>query len=384
MKPRRFSSGRINVMQLVWNLGMGGLEKLAIDICRHLPQDQFSASICVLQSGDAIENRLDSDLVDLLSIRQYCGNDPTVPFRLARLLRNRQVDVLHSHSWGTLLEGIFAAKLARVPAVIHSEHSTTDRRRRRIIAQRVGWGMVNQVVAVSGAVADRMTNIVGYPRKKIRVIPNGVDLEQFRRLDVPRRDLREEFGLSGIGYLIGMVARFVPFKNHAGVLRALPKLHKAGIDAHLALAGSGPLRDQLETLSESLGITDKVHFLGNTNQTCQFLNSLDVFVSNSTSGEGLSLAVLEAMACEVPVVATAVAEHPNVLDDGRAGSLILPENEDALVEALLHLAKHPEVRTSLGQAGRQRVLDKYSYDGMMEAYQHLYRRETVSRKWTHD
>ena len=119
-----------------------------------------------------------------------------------------------------------------------------------------------------------------------------------------------------------------------------------------------------------------MHFLGNTNQTCRFLNSLDVFVSNSTSGEGLSLAVLEAMACEVPVVATAVAEHPNVLDDGRAGRLILPENEEALVEALLHLAKHPEVLTSLGQAGRQRVLDKYSYDGMMEAYQQLYRLET--------
>ena len=376
MKPRRFSSGRINVMQLVWDLGMGGLEKLAIDISNHLPQDQFSASICVLKPGGAMESRVDSDLVDLLCIRQYCGNDPTVPFRLARLLRRRQVDVLHSHAWGTLLEGISAAKLARVPAVIHTEHSTTDRRRRRIIAQRVGWKMVNQVVACSGAVADRMTNIVNYPREKIRVIPNGVDLEQFRRLDVPRRELREEFGLSGIGFLIGMVARFVPFKNHAGVLQALPKLHEAGIDAHLALAGSGPLRDQLETLSESLGITDKVHFLGNTNQTCRFLNSLDVFVSNSTSGEGLSLAVLEAMACEVPVVATAVAEHPNVLDDGRAGSLILPENEEALVEALLHLAKHPEVLTSLGQAGRQRVLDKYSYDGMMEAYQQLYRLET--------
>jgi len=375
MKRRRSSSGRINVMQLVWNLGMGGLEKLAIDICSHLPQDQFSASICVLQSGGAMESRVDSNLSDLLCIRQYCGNDPTVPFRLARLLLRRRVEVLHSHSWGTLLEGIFAAKLARVPAVIHSEHSTTDRRRRRVIGQRVGWAMVNQVVAVSDAVADRMTNIVNYPMEKIRVIPNGVDLEQFRRLDVPRGDLREEFGLPGIGYLIGMVARFVPFKNHAGVLRALPKLHKAGIDAHLALAGSGPLRDQLKALSESLGITDRVHFLGNTNQTCRFLNSLDVFVSNSTSGEGLSLAVLEAMACEVPVVATAVAEHPNVLDNGRAGSLIPPENENALVETLLHLAKHPEVLTSLGQAGRQRALDRYSFDGMMEAYLQLYRRE---------
>ncbi len=362
-------------MQLVWNLGMGGLEKLAIDICSHLPQDQFSASICVLQSGGAMESRVDSNVTDLLCIRQCCGNDPTVPFRLARLLRRRQIDVLHSHSWGTLLEGIFAARLAGVPAVIHSEHSTTDRRRRRIIGQRVGWGMVNQVVAVSDAVADRMTNIVDYPNEKIRVIPNGVDLEQFRRLDVPRRDLREEFGLSGTGYLIGMVARFMPFKNHAGVLRALPKLHKAGIDAHLALAGSGPLRDHLKTLSESLGIADRVHFLGNINQTCRFLNSLDVFVSNSTSGEGLSLAVLEAMACEVPVIATAVAEHPNVLDHGRAGRLIPPENEDALVEALLHLAKHPEVQTSLGQTGRQRVLDKYSFDGMMEAYQQLYRCE---------
>ena len=373
MRRRRFSRDRINVMQLVWDLGMGGLEKLAIDICSHLPQDQFSSSICVLQPGGAMESRVDPDLVDLLCVQQNYGNDPTVPLRLARLLRNRQIDVLHSHSWGTLLEGILASKLAGVPTVIHSEHSTTDRRRRRIIAQRVGWSLVNQVVAVSDAVADRMTNIVNYPKKNIRVISNGVDLKQFRRLQTSRRELREEFGMPDVGFLIGMVARFVPFKNHAGVLRALPKLQEAGIDAHLALAGNGPLHEQLKTLSKSLGITDKVHFLGNINQTCRFLNSLDVFVSNSTSGEGLSLAVLEAMACEVPVVATAVAEHPNVLDDGRAGSLILPENEDALVEALLHLAKHPEIMMSIGQAGRRRVFNRYSYDSMMAAYRQLYR-----------
>ncbi|WP_321495889.1 glycosyltransferase [uncultured Desulfobacter sp.] len=353
---------------------MGGLEKLAIDICSHLPKDQFSAAICVLNPGGAMESRVDSDLVDLLCIRQYRGNDPTVPLRLARLLRNRQIDVLHSHSWGTLLEGIMAANIARVPTVIHSEHSTTDRRFRRIIAQRVGWAMVNQVVAVSDAVADRMTNIVNFPMKKIRVIPNGVNVAQFRRLGIPRCELREQFSLPDTEFLIGMVARFVPFKNHAGVLKALPKLHEAGINAHLALAGNGPLRDQLKMLSESLGIADKVHFLGNINQTCRFLNSLDVFVSNSTSGEGLSLAVLEAMACEVPVVATAVAEHPNVLDNGKAGSLIAPESEDALGETLLHLAKHPQVLTSFGQAARQRVLNRYNYDGMMTAYQQLYRR----------
>ena len=376
MKHRRFSNDRINVMQLVWDLGMGGLEKLAIDICSHLPQDQFSACICVLQPGGAMESRVDRNLVDLLCVPQNYGNDPTVAFRLAQLLRERQIDVLHSHSWGTLLEGIFASKLAGVPAAIHTEHSTTDRRRRRIIAQRLGWRMVSQVVACSDAVADRMTNIVGYPRKKIHVIPNGVDLEHFRCLDVPRHDLREKFGLSGTGFLIGMVARLVPFKNHAGVLQALPRLHRAGIDAHLVLAGNGPLRGQLETLSESLGITDKVHFLGNINQTCQFLNSLDVFVSNSTSGEGLSLAVLEAMACEIPVVATAMAEHSKVLYNGKAGSLIPPGNEDALVDSLLHLAKNPEVLTSIGKAGRRRVQDRYSYDGMMAAYQQLYRRST--------
>ena len=74
MKHRQFPSGRINVMQLVWDLGMGGLEKLAIDICSHLPQDQFSASICVLQPGGAMENRVDQNLVDLLCVRQNYGN----------------------------------------------------------------------------------------------------------------------------------------------------------------------------------------------------------------------------------------------------------------------------------------------------------------------
>ena len=319
-----------------------------------------------------MESRVETDHVDLVCIRRRHGNDPTVPFRLARLLRQRRVDILHTNMWAALLEGVVAAKLARVPTVIHEEHGTIHDRRRRVIAQRVGWAMASQVVAVSDALADRMTEIVGYPRSKIQVIPNSVDVEKNRRLEFPKRQLRAEFGMPEDGYLIGMLARFVPFKNHAGVLHAVATLRETGIDAHLALAGNGPLRDELQGLARDLGIAANVHFLGETDQVARLLNSLDVFVSNSACNEGLSLALLEAMACEVPVVATAVAGHPEVLDGGKAGMLIPPKDPDALVAALRHLGDKPDVRDSLGRLGRQRAEDRYSVDVMVESYRKLY------------
>ena len=363
---------RIKVMQLVWGLGMGGMENTLINVCNRLPRDLFEPSICFYQNNGAMERRVETEHVELVHVRRWFGNDPSYPLRLARELRRRRIDILHTNMWATLVEGIVAAKLARVPVVIHEEHGMISDRRRRVVAQRWAWRKASRVVSVSAALADRMTSVVGYPRNDIHVINNSVDTERFRPLDTPKHELRRELILPTDAPLIGMVSRFVPFKDHAGVIRAIARLHGTGCKAHLALVGDGPLRDELKQLADELDVLEYVHFLGELNNVERLLNALDIFVSNSSHNEGLSLAILEAMACEVPVVATRVAAHSEVLDEGKAGKLVTPGDERELVEQLRQLVANPPMRSTLARAGRERAIDRFGVLAMVESYSRMY------------
>ena len=233
---------------------------------------------------------------------------------------------------------------------------------------------MDQVVAVSNALADRASRIVGFPRDLIHVIPNSVDTDAFQPSEVPKWELRQRLDLPSGGVLVGMVARFVPFKDHAGAIRAVAELRTTGVEAHLAFAGSGQLRDELGQLAHELGVTDRVHFLGELAQVERLLHALDVFVSNSSHNEGMSLSVLEAMACGIPVVSTRVAAAPEVLDEGNAGILIPPRDAKALADAIRTLAEEPDTSTLLGRMGRKRAKDHYSVTVMVKAYQRLYER----------
>jgi len=365
---------RLHLMHLVYNLGTGGMENTLIQVCNRLPTDEFRPTICVLEAGGGMEGRVDTERVELIHVPRRFGNDPTVPFRVARQLRRRRIDILQTNQWATLIEGIVAAKIARVPILVHGEHGKIRGRRRQIVAQRWVWSRVNQVYAVSAALADRAARVVGFPRDRIGVINNSVDTEHFRPAVTPKGELRKRFGLPTSGLLVGMVARFVPFKDHAGVIKALARLRQADLDVRLAFVGNGPLRDELAQLAKDLRLADRVHFLGEMEQVRPLLQALDVFVSNSSHNEGLSLSVLEAMACGVAVVSTRVAASPEVLAGGVAGVLIPPRDTDALVNALRELTENPQRRISLALAGCKRAEEHYSVVTMVEGYRDMYAR----------
>ncbi len=374
MKQPRPANRRLHLMHLVLNLGTGGMENTLIQVCNRLPLDEFKPTICVFEAGGGMEDRIDTHRVELIHVLKRFGNDPTVPFRVARQLRRRRIDILQTNQWATLIEGIAAAKIAHVPIMVHGEHGTIQDRRRQIVAQRWGWSRVNQFYAVSAALADRAAQIVGFPRDRIGVINNSVDTVHFRPAVTPKYELRKQLGLPASGLLVGMVARFVPFKDHAGVIKTLAKLRQADLDVRLAFVGSGPLRDELVQLAKVLRIEDRVHFLGEMGQVRPLLQALDVFVSNSSHNEGMSLSVLEAMACGVTVVSTRVAASPDVLAGGNAGVLIPPQDTDALVKALRELTENPQRRISLAQAGCKRAEEHFSVLTMVQGYRDMYAR----------
>jgi sugar transferase (PEP-CTERM/EpsH1 system associated) len=358
-------------MHAVFSLETGGLENGVVNLCNRLDPERFQASICVFQGGGELESRVDPERVELLTLRRLRNNDPSLPFRLAWQLWRHRIDVLHTHSWGTLMEGVIAAKLARTPVVVHGEHGIMETRPRNVRLQRLMWSRTQQVTAVARPLADRMADLVGYSRKRIQVIPNGVDTVRFSPRPQERNEARRHFGLPQSNLVVGMVARMVPVKNHRGVLDAVADLVEAGMPITLALAGDGPLLGELQRIAGELGLQGRVRFLGDVANVDRFLESLDLFVLNSLS-EGMSNTVLEAMACGLPVVATTVGANTDLVVEGQTGLLIPPNDCAALRHAIAVLAADSPLRESMGNQGRARVERLHGMEKMVRDYSQLY------------
>jgi sugar transferase (PEP-CTERM/EpsH1 system associated) len=356
---------------IVPSLAAAGMENVVVNLCNQLTPDEFRPLICTLAQGGKLESEVDRDRVELLNVPRRFGNDPRVPLRLAAEFRRRRIDLVQTNSWGTLVEGFVAARLARVPVVVHAEYGTMETRRRNVYVQRLLWRGLHRVVAVCDPLADTMAETIGFPRERIDVIPVGVDTRRFRMADSDKNALRRQLGLPQDVLLLGMVARFIPLKDHEGVIQALARLSQAGIELHLALAGDGPLRTQLEAAARELQVADRVHFLGIVPQVEPVLRALDILVSNSHR-EGMSVTIVEAMASGLPVVATDVGAAEELLAAGAAGVLIRPRDADALVAAIHELAQQPARRRMLGQAARQRAEAVFSTTAMVEGYARMY------------
>lgn len=361
---------RINVMHAVFSLETGGLENGVVNLCNRLDPLKFQASICVFKGGGELESRVKQH-VELFTLRRLRSNDPTLPFRLALELRRRRIDILHTHSWGTMVEGIVAAKLARTPVIVHGEHGVLERRQHNIHIQRILWKFAHSLTSVASPLADDMSNLVGFPRNRIRVIPNGVDTDRFCPRPDERTSARQQFGLSPTDVVVGMVARLVPVKNHEGVLRALAELAQQGKLVTLALAGCGSLLEKLQSLAMSMGLHGRVHFLGDLDNVHKFLNAIDIFVLNSHS-EGMSNTILEAMSCGLPVIVTKVGANSELVVEGQNGLLIPSDNHLALAEAISTLAENSHLRLQMGEAGRARIERDYGIARMVHEYSDLY------------
>lgn len=363
---------RVRVVHTVFSLGTGGMENGVVNLCNRLDPARFAPAICTFAPGGALEARVDRDRVEIFCVPRRWNNDPTLPLRLARELRRRQAEVVHTHAWGTLVEGVLAARLAGTPKIVHGEHGLleNDKWRRRVL-QRWLWARADQLLSVSGRLADEMMELAPKRTRSVRVVPNGVDADRFRPADGHVTAARASFGLPMDSVVIGMVARLVPVKNHAGLLAAASVLLRAERQFTIALAGDGPLRDQLSRQVDDLGLSGRVHFLGDVTNIADFYRALDIFVLNSDS-EGMSNTILEAMSTGLPIVATDVGSNAASVAAGRTGLLVPPADSRALAAALVRLIDDPQLRLAYGSAGRLRVEDEFSLDRMVRRYEEIY------------
>ena len=237
----------------------------------------------------------------------------------------------------------------------------------------------DRIVAPSQSIVDKLVADENADGTRCRTIPNGVDTNVFRPADTGRRRaLRAELGFADSDVLIGIVASFTPVKRHVDLLDAFAQVKAAHPTARLVLIGDGPLRDAVVSQIAHLGLGTNVTLLGPRADVDRILPALDVFVLSSNT-EGLSNAILEAQACGLPVVATAVGGNPDLVRAGETGWLVPPESPAELARALNEAIAQPQTAREFGANARTRVVREHSVDAMALAYENLYRELTDAR-----
>jgi glycosyltransferase involved in cell wall biosynthesis len=239
-----------------------------------------------------------------------------------------------------------------------------DDRRDLRRALRVASRFVDRFVLVGNRLRPYYTDRVRIPSGRMSVIPNGIDVDRFVP-GAPAAAARAALGLP-TGFLIGSAGRLTWEKNFTLLLRGVHAARRRGVNVCLALMGDGTQRAELGALADSLGIRDAVTFLGWRTDTDRILPLLDAYVVSSAT-EGLPLAVLEAMACAIPILSTPVGEMPLLLGDGNIGELYAPDPE-ALADVLVRTATQDEQRRQRGRAARVLATRQYSAAAMVDAY----------------
>ena len=356
----------VRVMHVVYTLRTGGMEMGVVKLVNGLDPGRVQSAICSTTPAGAEIKALVQRSVPVFELSRRAGNDVRVVRDLYRVFKRERPHVVHTHAWGTLLEGLVAARAAGVPVVVHGEHGTLQLRGYQRWLQRLGWASADKVLSVSSKLAERMAAATGFNQGQITTIRNGVDVDRFQ--PVNQAAARRALGVPD-GLVVGTVGRLVPVKDQATLVDAVAELCRSGLPVTLVIAGDGPERPALEARAAAAGVD--LRLIGYRADVDQVLSALDVFVLSSVS-EGLSNTILEAMAAARPVVATRVGGAEEMIDDGVTGVLVPPSDAAAMAAALRRVLAAGDRGAAMGTAARRRVEAEFTLPGMMRRYEQLY------------
>ena len=266
----------------------------------------------------------------------------------------------------------------QVPVLVCTAQNINEGARWRELAYRITDPLCDLTTNVGAAAAARYVRVGAVPKSKIRALPNGIDTRAFRPDASVRVAGRRALGLQG-AFVWLAVGRLDEAKDYPTMLQAFSKVAESSPESLLLIAGAGPLEGDVKGLAVKLGLEQKVRFLGLRRDTSVLMNAADAFILSS-AWEGMPLALLEASATGLPVVATAVGGVPEIVMSERSGFLTPPKDPAALAHATGRIMAMPEEeRKRMGEAGRAHVEANYSLEHVVSLWEELYT-ELLSRK----
>jgi glycosyltransferase involved in cell wall biosynthesis len=348
---------KTRILEILATLQPAGAENVVLTLASGLDRSRFDVAVASLYDAfpGGLESLFHERHIPVWHLGKRRGPDPRMYSRLERVVREFQPDVIHSHCYVTR----YTLHL-RARAIVHTVHNLAavevGRFGRFVNRYVFGRGVIP--IAVGRAVADSFHEMYGF--RPSATIPNGIDTNRFWRPDTRER-WRNENGFRQDDLLVVSVGRLAPQKNPMALVKAIVNVP----DAKLLMVGEGDLRERLHGY-------ERVHLLGIRSDIPEILAASDIFALAS-DWEGLPLAIVEAMAAGLPIVATCVGCVSELVEHGRTGLLVLPRDECALAAALRDLAGDRKRRQEMGAAGRARALS-FGADAMVAAYDELFSR----------
>ncbi len=362
------------VTHIVYSLYHGGAEHIIYTLLRRGDSTAFDHSVIALTSGGSLVDEIEGSGRDVFLLGKRKGFAPSLPFRLASLIKNIDPEIIHLHNaspgvWGTLAS-ILSGTGARLVKMEHRPWIPGDlpffhRKIYRLLASRA-----ERIITVSEHARGSFSRSFPSLDGRLVTILNGIDLAPFN--DIPDlEECRKWFGLPPTHPLVGTVGRLVPVKNHMFLLDAFLEVKKSCPGAHLAILGQGPLESRLRSYAASLGISESLSILPATLDVHKFLGALDIFTLTSRS-EGMPLTLLEGMAAALPVVAASVGGVPEVISDGEEGYLFPSGSLSDLTEKIVRLAENPDSAASMGLRGREKAFRDFGEKRFVAEIESLY------------
>lgn len=387
------SSEKITVMQAIGNLNIGGAQEVVSTLVGCLPSQECHSIVCTLRDG-ALRQEIEKAgiHVEVLTGRRY--NVLNLPMfivdqiKLGReiksIIEKHNVDIIQTHLLGSLDFLVmllpYVSPLRSVIWTFHNirfelnasrltEHYWTLRPKKfgHRLLYRLGSYLIGGFVAVSDQVKQAMIEMIGPIGSKVTVICNGIDTRKYEKV-VDKELVRSQFGLDLQKHLIVVVATLKEQKGHRYLVDALASVVPQNPQVHAIFIGNGPLRAELESQVNERDLNGHIYFLGDRHDVPELLAASDLFVLPSL-WEGLPMALLEAMATGLPVIATKVSGTVQVVIPDESGILVPPGDVEELAQSIGSLLHDPKRAKAMGQAARRRVVENFS--AQKQAAEHL-------------
>ena len=363
---------RLRILYTVNRMDIGGSQTHLLQVLRLLDRNQFEPMLCCLSGEGALLETARETGATVVGVGLGRLKSPSAAgavLRLTRFMRRARIDIVHNYLLRANVAGTLAARLARVPLVLTSKRGCHEMRGLELAAVRLSNRLADCVTANAEAVRRYVHDNEGCPLEKMVVIPSGIDTDRFAPL--APADYKARLGVAPDRRVVGIVTRMRVRKGVEEFLRAMGMVREQMPEACAVVVGEVDLDASLRALVQELRLDGHLHLLGRRSDMADVLSAFDLFVLSSHD-EGMSNAILEAMAMQRPVVATDVGGTNEVVQDGRTGVLVPAKDPAALAQGILRVLRAPQEGAAMGERGRAIAIERFSARAMVRQMEQLY------------
>lgn len=361
---------KIKILHLVLTLDTGGLENGVVNIINGLDDEKYTSLLCCIKHGGELVGRIDKN-IKVMELNHYEGIQLSVLKRLRDIIISENIDIIHTRNYKPYMFGYLSSMWLRGVSVIHSEHGKDyPFGRVKMFIQKLFSYHTDLIIALSNDIKMNMIRYIGIDSERIKVIINGVDTKKFSP-GVCKANLRDEFKLDESDIVIGAIGRLVKVKNIPELLRAVGNAYAGNNKIRLIVVGDGPERDEFQKIITRDNMESYVQLAGSRNDINDMLRLFDIYTLTS-SNEGISNTLLEAMASGLPVVVSNVGGNKEIVESDAVGCKYESGDHESLTRILLELASDDSAREKLGRNARNHIVINYSLDVMIKKYSDVY------------